>query len=63
MSPLKNTIPDNKTNSFYTKEDLLNKIKINKNNFDSIDYYYLNKDLIRWKKILEIKKKKNLIFL
>ena len=56
LSPLKNTILDNKTNSFYTKEDLLNKIKINKNNFDSIDYYYLNKDLIRWKKILEIKK-------
>lgn len=55
LSPLKNTILEEKTNFFYTKLDLLKKIKIKKHNFEPINYYYLDKDIAKWKKILEIK--------
>ena len=55
LSPLKNTILEKKINFFYTKQDLLNKIEISKNNFEPINYYYLDKDIFKWKKILEIK--------
>ena len=55
LSPLKNTVLEDKINFFYTKQDLLNKIKIKKHNFEPINYYYLDKDISKWKKILEIK--------
>ena len=55
LSPLKNTIFEEKTSFFYTKLDLLNKIEIKKNNFEPINYYYLDKDISKWKKKLEIK--------
>ena len=55
LSPLKNTIFEEKTSFFYTKLDLLNKIEIKKHNFEPINYYYLDKDISKWKKILEIK--------
>ena len=55
LSPLKNTILEEKINFFYTDKDLLNKIDNNNDKIKPIKYYYLNKDLNRWKKILEIK--------
>ena len=56
LSPLKNTILEEEIVSFYTKEDLLNEIETNKErkNIKPINYYYLDKDIKKWKKILKI---------
>jgi len=54
LSPLKNTILENKIFSFSTKEELLNEVITSKKSVKSISYYYLNKDIIKWKKILKI---------
>jgi surface carbohydrate biosynthesis protein (TIGR04326 family) len=56
LSPVKGTILEKKVSFFYTKKDLLTKINnINiKNNIQPINYYYLDKGLKRWKKILKI---------
>ena len=53
LSPIKNTQFEKKINFFYNKEGLLDKINNAKNN-EIINYYYLDKDLKKWKKKLNI---------
>ena len=43
-----------KVDFFYTKKDLVYKIKNCKHNFEPIEYYYLDKELKKWKKELKI---------
>ena len=54
LSPLKNTIIEKEINFFYSKQDFLNKIMVSKNDVKPIYYYYLDRNIIKWKKILEI---------
>lgn len=59
LSPIKNTQFEKKINFFYNKEDLLDKININikiknTNKNEIINYYYLDKELKKWKKKLNI---------
>ncbi len=55
LSPIKNTILEEKINFFYSKKDLLDQISTFKDKIEPINYYYLNKNISKWKKILEIK--------
>ena len=50
LSPIKNTKIEKKVDFFYTKKDLVYKIKNCKHNFEPIEYYYLDKELKKWKK-------------
>ena len=54
LSPIKNTKNREKVDFFYTKKDLVYKIKNCKHNFEPIEYYYLDKELKKWKKELKI---------
>ena len=55
LSPIKNTKIEKNVEFFFTKDELINKIENSQNNFEAVEYYYLDKELKRWKKILEIK--------
>ena len=55
LSPIKNTKIEKNVNFFCTKEELLNKLDDYQKNCEPIEYYYLNEELIKWKKILEIR--------
>ena len=55
LSPIKNTKIEKNVEFFFTKDELINKIENSQNNFEAVEYYYLDKKLKRWKKILEIK--------
>tara|TARA_E500000178_G_scaffold2908_1_gene3078 strand:- start:2666 stop:4414 length:1749 start_codon:yes stop_codon:yes gene_type:complete len=54
LSPLKNTKIEKKVDFFSTKEELIYKIANFKNNLEPIEYYYLDKELKKWKKTLKI---------
>ena len=54
LSPLKNTKIEKKVDFFSTKEELIYKIANSKNNLEPIEYYYLDKELKKWKKTLKI---------
>ena len=54
LSPLKNTKIEKKVDFFTTKEELIYKIANFKNNLEPIEYYYLDKELKKWKKTLKI---------
>ena len=55
LSPIKNTKIEKNVEFFFTKDELISKIENSQNNFEAVEYYYLDKELKRWKKILEIK--------
>ena len=55
LSPIKNTKIEKNVEFFFTKDVLISKIENSQNNFEAVEYYYLDKELKRWKKILEIK--------
>ena len=55
LSPIKNTKIEKNVNFFCTKEELLYKLDNYQKNCEPIEYYYLNEELIKWKKILEIR--------
>ena len=55
LSPIKNTKIEKNVNFFCTKEELLYKLDDYQKNCEPIEYYYLNEELIKWKKILEIR--------
>ena len=54
LSALKNTKIEKSVDFFSTKEELIYKIVNSKNNLKPIEYYYLDKELKKWKKILGI---------
>ena len=55
LSPIKNTKIEKNVEFFFTKDELISKIENSQNSFEALEYYYLDKELKRWKKILEIK--------
>ena len=54
LSPVKNTKIEKKINFFYNDQELLDKIISSNNYFKNINYYYLDKNLEKWKKTLRL---------